>query len=198
MSRRIGLTARGRPTEPAAIAGTRAEIAVPPPGSDSIASEPATRATRWRIPVRPKPSPVRGARAPGTMNPTPSSRTSRVTTSPMNDRVSPARVAPACFATLVSASWAVRSSATSISGWRLDDLAGDRDVDRDPAELRPLASHDREGVGQRPRFERGRHRRLDRPPGLGQALAGEPLRVLDVAIAVGRPILAHGRPLRAG
>ncbi len=50
---------------PAAIAGTRAEIAVPPPGSDSIASEPATRATRWRIPVRPKPAPCAGVRAPG-------------------------------------------------------------------------------------------------------------------------------------
>ena len=36
-----------RPTMPGAtIAGTRAEIAVPPPGSDSIASVPATRLTR--------------------------------------------------------------------------------------------------------------------------------------------------------
>ena len=32
--------------DPATIAGTRAETAVPAPGSDSIASEPATRATR--------------------------------------------------------------------------------------------------------------------------------------------------------
>ncbi len=32
------------------------------------------------------------------------------------------------------------------------------------------------------------HRRLDRPAGLGQALAGQPLRVLEVAIAVGRPV----------
>ena len=46
------------PPDPAAIAGTRAETAVPPPGSDSIASEPATRATRWRIPVRPNPAAV--------------------------------------------------------------------------------------------------------------------------------------------
>ena len=53
----------------------------------------------------------------GTMNPTPSSLTSRVTTSPMNDSVSPARVAPACRATFASASWAMRRSATSISGW---------------------------------------------------------------------------------
>ena len=63
------------------------------------------------------------------------------------------------------------------------------DVDRDPAELRPLARHDLEGIGQRPRLERGRQRRLDRSPGLGQALPGEPLRGLDVAIAVGGPLL---------
>ena len=61
MRTRIGLTRAGDDA-PAAIAGTRAEIAVPPPGSDSIASEPATRATRWRIPDRPKPirPPARG------------------------------------------------------------------------------------------------------------------------------------------
>ena len=46
--------------EPAAMAGTRADSAVPPPGSDSIASEPATRATRWRIPLRPKPDGAAG------------------------------------------------------------------------------------------------------------------------------------------
>ena len=45
----------GAADEPAAIAGTRADSAVPPPGSDSIASDPATRATRWRMPLRPNP-----------------------------------------------------------------------------------------------------------------------------------------------
>ena len=50
------------PDDPAAIAGTRAESAVPPPGSDSIASEPATRAMRWRMAVRPKPDPAAGIR----------------------------------------------------------------------------------------------------------------------------------------
>ena len=71
------------------IAGTRAEIAVPPPGSDSTASVPATRLTRWRIAVSPKPPwPAAGARARATSKPTPSSRTSRATTSPMYDRVS--------------------------------------------------------------------------------------------------------------
>ena len=41
--------------EPGAIAGTRADTAVPPFGSDSIATVPATRATLWRMPVKPNP-----------------------------------------------------------------------------------------------------------------------------------------------
>jgi hypothetical protein len=62
------------------IAGTRADTAVPPPGSDSIASVPATRLIRCRIAV----SPTRRSPAPdlGDLEPMPSSRTSRVTTSP--------------------------------------------------------------------------------------------------------------------
>ena len=44
MSSRIGAHGAEPPEAPAAIAGTRAETAVPPPGSDSIASVPATRA----------------------------------------------------------------------------------------------------------------------------------------------------------
>src|SRR4029079_5520578 len=99
------------------IAGTRADTAVPPPRSDSIASVPATRLIRWRIAVNPNPSLDR-ARPSETSNPTPSSRTSRVTTSPMNDSVTPTLVAFAWRATFCSASWAVRRSADSISGWR--------------------------------------------------------------------------------
>ena len=54
MSSRIGVISR--PTRPGAtIAGTRAETAVPAPGSDSIASVPATRFTRCRIADSPKP-----------------------------------------------------------------------------------------------------------------------------------------------
>ena len=53
MSRRIGghgaVTGAWTP-----IAGTRADTAVPPPGSDSIASVPATRLTRWRIAGQPE------------------------------------------------------------------------------------------------------------------------------------------------
>ena len=48
-----------RPTIPGAtIAGTRAETAVPAPGSDSIASVPATRFTRCRMADNPKPGPA--------------------------------------------------------------------------------------------------------------------------------------------
>src|SRR5262249_3762216 len=55
----------------ATMAGTRAEIAVPPPGSDSMTSVPATRFTRCRMAVRPKPVPF--PPAPGAISkPTPS------------------------------------------------------------------------------------------------------------------------------
>ena len=73
---------------PAAIAGTRAETAVPPPGSDSIASGARDPGHPLAHPVQPE----AGRRGAGsgrrTSNPTPSSRTSSVTTSPMNDSVS--------------------------------------------------------------------------------------------------------------
>src|SRR5581483_1583475 len=76
---------------PSGMAGTLADTAVPPPGSDSISSWPASRVTRCRIAVSPKPpfrsSVVFGVLAgqplPFTVKPAPSSRTSRVTTSPM-------------------------------------------------------------------------------------------------------------------
>ncbi|MDT7783710.1 MAG: hypothetical protein QOF58_2129 [Pseudonocardiales bacterium] len=59
-------------------AGILAEIAVPDPGSDSTKSAPERRCTRWRIAGRPKPDDGE-ARS----KPTPSSRTSKVTTSSM-------------------------------------------------------------------------------------------------------------------
>ena len=52
------------------MAGTRTEIAVPPPGSDSMASVPATRPTRWRMAVSPKPAPGPVGR-PSTVEPDP-------------------------------------------------------------------------------------------------------------------------------
>ena len=103
------------------MAGTRAEIAVPPPGSDSIASVPATRLTRWRIAVNPKPAPRPGLASAGTSKPTPSSRTSRVTSSRMYDSVRRARDAVACLATFASASYAVRSSAKD-AGATINDV----------------------------------------------------------------------------
>ena len=71
------------PAAPIVIAGTQAEIAVPPPGSDSTSSVPAMRLTRSRIALRPKPPSYAGSRgAPGS-KPAPSSRTSSVTMSSM-------------------------------------------------------------------------------------------------------------------
>jgi hypothetical protein len=54
----------------ATIAGTLTETAVPAPGSDSIASVPATRVTRWRIAVSPK-LVVRASEPAETAKPTP-------------------------------------------------------------------------------------------------------------------------------
>ena len=102
--------------EPAAIAGTRADSAVPPPAPTRSRASPATRATRWRMPVRPKPDRLAGVGARD-------GEADAVIPDVERDDVAderqrqPARVAPACRATLASASWAMRSSATSISGW---------------------------------------------------------------------------------
>ena len=177
---------------PAAIAGTRAETAVPPPGSDSIASEPATRVTRWRIAVSPNPDPGAAVawsppRSP-TVNPTPSSRTSSVTTSPMNDRVSQrvrrVRVAADVRERLLGRP-EQRDLDLRVEG---DDLARHRDLALDPVEGGPVAGDLGEGVGQGPRLERGRHRRLHRAARLDQAVAGELLGVVEMAVAVRRPV----------
>ena len=71
---------------PSGMAGRLADTAVPAPGSDSISSCPASRLTRCRIAIRPKPpaagtSPARCPLRSATANPAPSSRTSRLTTS---------------------------------------------------------------------------------------------------------------------
>ena len=70
-----------------------------------------------------------------------------------------------------------------------DDVAGHRDVGRDAVELGPFAGDVGEGVGQRPRLERGGHRRLDRSAGLGEALARQALGVLEVPVSIGRSVV---------
>src|SRR5207244_12583280 len=86
---------------PSGMAGRLADTAVPAPGSDSISSCPASRLTRCRIAIRPKP-PVAGpcparctlallSSAEPAANPTPSSRTARLTPSSMSESVTPAR-----------------------------------------------------------------------------------------------------------
>ena len=113
MTRWLGLACSLMPGSP----GRSRETAVPSPGADSISSRPATRPTRCRIPVSPKPLPSATASGrPARSNPIPSSRTSSVTTSSMYDKVTPTRLAAACLPTLASASCPVRSSAISTSG----------------------------------------------------------------------------------
>ena len=193
-----GSRARAPTTAPAAIAGTRAETAVPPPGSDSIASEPATRPPAGASRSGRTRRPVRRRRALGHGNPTPSSRTSSATTSPMYDSVRPARVAPACLATFASASWAVRSSATSISGWRA--MTSPVTVTSTGIPLRSDQSRatSASASGRVRDSSAAGHRRLDRAARLGQALAGQPLGVRRGG-GRGRPAgRAPGRPPRAG
>ena len=77
------------PPQPAGWPGRWPTSRCPWPGSDSMASVPATtRRTRCRIAVRPKPPPPRASRAPADRagrgsKPVPSSRTSSDTTSSM-------------------------------------------------------------------------------------------------------------------
>src|SRR5690606_30389838 len=59
-------------------AGSRTDTAVPPPGSVSIASSPASRSARCRIPRSPNEVAGRGA---ASSKPRPSSRTSSTTSS---------------------------------------------------------------------------------------------------------------------
>ena len=169
------------------MAGTRAETAVPPPGSDSIASEPATRATRWRIPVSPNPDPSAGAGLRDA-EARPRRRGRRGSRRRPCTTASARRDAPACLATFASASWASAAARPRSPGWSAMTLAGDRDLDRDRVDLGPLAGDVGERVRQRPGLERRGHRRLDGAARLGQALAGQPLGVLEVAVAVGRPV----------
>ena len=178
----------GAADEPAAIAGTRAESAVPPPGSDSIASDPATRATRWRMPLRPKPDgPARIGLGDGEPD--------AVVADVEGDDVADERQRqPGARGAGVPGD--VRERLLGDAQQRdldlrmeRDDVAGHGDLGRDAVELRPLAGDIGERIGQRPRLERGGHRRLDRPAGLGQALARQPLGVLQVPVPIGRAVV---------
>ena len=157
--------------------------AVPPPGSDSITRGPrpapragASHGARTRRPAR--------ASGRSASNPTPSSRTSSATTSPMNDSVRRARPACACFATFASASWAVRSSVTSISGSSVDRLAGHGDLRRHRRSARTSSRDLAQGVGEGRRLERRRQRAVDRPARFAQAVARQPLGVREVTVVL--------------
>ena len=78
----MGLTRWRRLAGPA-IAGTRAETAVPPPGSDSIDRVPATRLDALAHPAQAEAETARVPSSSDDTNPTPSSRMSSVTTSPI-------------------------------------------------------------------------------------------------------------------
>ena len=73
--------------------------------------------TRWRIAAQPEATTARRRRRRSEPNPTPSSGCRASPRRPCRTGSGRARVAPACLATLASASCAIRSSATSISGW---------------------------------------------------------------------------------
>ncbi len=83
-------------------------------------------------------------------------------------------------------------------GLERDDVAGDGHVDRDPVEVRPFRGDRGQRLGQGRGLECGRDGCFDRSTRLPQALACEPLGVIQVAVAVGWPVAAPGRRLRAG
>ena len=114
-----------------------------------------------------------------TANPSPSSRTSRVTTSPMNDSVSPAGL-PGMASDVRERLLGHAKERDLDLRMECDDVPRHRDVGWDSMELGPFARDIGEGVRQRPRLEGRRHRRLDRPPRFGEALAREAFRVLEV------------------
>ena len=179
------------------MAGTLADTAVPPPGSDSISSCPVSRRTRWRIVVSPKPPPARPACRPRTR------RTRRAP--PVGQPEAHAVVADverhhvvhvgqgqpdaadalACLATLARASCATRSSVTSTSGCRPCAVPGGGDRRGDAIHRGPAVRHLGQRVGQPGVLQRLRADGPDRPAGLGQAVPGQPGGVPDPPFPVG-------------
>jgi hypothetical protein len=113
----------------------------------------------------------------------------------MYDSVSTTLEAPACLATLASASWAVRNSATSTSGCIAPGRPRGGDLGRHAVQAGPAVHHLGERLGQARGRQRLRAHRLDRAAGLRQALPRQLRRVLQVAAPVGRPVAGALRRL---
>ena len=162
---------------------------MPPPGSDSIASVPATRFTRCRIADSPKPAAALvGPRLAGTVE-----ADAVVADVERHDVAHVGQGQPGARGAGVLGDVGQRllrgpqQRHLDLGVERLD-VAGRGHLDRHAVQLRPLPGDLGERLGQPGGLEVLGPRALDRPARLGQALAGQADRVPDVPLPVLGPV----------